>query len=58
MRIKDPGKIGLKAGRVLNKRKMAKHGKPAEQAQNPGKSSGTTPAWPTSQGRMAAMFAA
>jgi hypothetical protein len=24
-RIKDPGKIGLKAGRVLNKRKMAKH---------------------------------
>jgi hypothetical protein len=24
-RIADPGKIGLKAGRVLNKRKMAKH---------------------------------
>jgi hypothetical protein len=25
VRIKDPGKIGLQAGRVLNKRKMAKH---------------------------------
>src|SRR6516164_6884220 len=24
-RLKDPGKIGLKAGRVLNKRKVAKH---------------------------------
>jgi len=24
-RLKDPGKIGLKAGQVLNKRKMAKH---------------------------------
>jgi Transposase DDE domain len=24
-RLKDPGKIGLRAGRVLNKRKMAKH---------------------------------
>src|SRR6516164_21257 len=24
-RLKDPGKIGLKAGKVLNKRKMAKH---------------------------------
>jgi hypothetical protein len=24
-RLKDPGKIGLKAGRMLNKRKMAKH---------------------------------
>jgi Transposase DDE domain len=24
-RLKDPGRIGLKAGRVLNKRKMAKH---------------------------------
>jgi len=28
-RLKDPGKIALRAGRVLNKRKMAKHIRPA-----------------------------